>query len=269
MDPLSRWRQLFVRQRKLLPLDVEHCSPISLRHILHDVRTPAHMLERIAHCYCDDEEILRDLVRCPNLAETTLAFIALTASDDIKSFISGTRVMDLVIVEEEGAAGALVKRETALAAPGAKPGHKEKKKLNITQQVQRLTTPQKIRLAMRGAKDARGMLIRDSNKQIALAVLENPRLTDGEIESFAKSANLSEDVIRSIGTNPEWSKRYTVAMALVNNPKTPPGVAVPFVSRLQEKDLAMLEKSRNVSEAVRSAARGLLMKRKLKAGGAH
>jgi len=264
MDPYSIWKYLLARFRRQLPLDVEHCSPIALRHILLDVKTPASVLERIAHVYCDDEDIMRDLVRCPNLTDTTLAFIALTASEEIKNFISGTRVMDLVVLDD--AAGALAKTETALAASAgpktSAASHKEKKKLNIMQQVQRMTTPQKMRLAMRGAKEARGLLIRESNKQISLAVLDNPRLTEGEIEAFAKSANLGEDVIRTIGMNADWSKKYSVAVALVNNPKTPPGVSVPFVNRLTDKDLAMVEKSKNVTEAVRSAARGLIAKRK-------
>lgn len=251
MDLHAIWRYILSRFRKQLPLDIEHCSPIALRHIIQDVRTPPHILDSIAHAHSYDEDVLRELVRCPQLSEATLAFIALTASEEMKGFIAGTRAIDIVFGDEakDGHAGA------ALAGG--------RKKLNLMQQVQRMTTPQKIQLAMRGAKEARGLLVRDSNKQIALAVLDNPRLTDGEVESFAKSANLSEDVIRSIGMNPEWSKRYQIAHALVHNPKTPPGVAVPFVSRLPDRDLAMLEKNKNVSEAVRSAARSLLAKRKL------
>ena len=79
MDPYSRWKVILSRFRRKLPLDVEHCSPIALRHIILDVRTPPAILDRIAQAYCDDEHILRDLVRCPNLSETTLAFIALAA----------------------------------------------------------------------------------------------------------------------------------------------------------------------------------------------
>lgn len=257
MDPVLLWGKILSRMRRQLPLDVEHCSPIALRQIIQNVRTSSHILDRIAHVYSYDEDVLRELVRCPQLSDTTLAFIALTASEEMKGFISGTRVLDIVLGDEPQAVAG------AAAKPGAPPQAGNKKRLNLTQQIQRMTTPQKIQLAMRGAKEARGLLIRESNKQIALAVLENPRLTDGEIESFAKSTNLSEDVIRTIGTNPEWSKKYSVVHALVNNPKTPPGVAVPFVNRLPDKDLAMLEKNRNVSEAVRSAARGLLAKRKL------
>ena len=259
MDPVEQWRYILVRKRKRkqLPLDIEHCSPISLRNIILDVHTPSAVLERIAQVYSDDEYLLRDLVRCPNLDETTLAFIALTASDEIKSFISGTRVLDLVAVDEPA---------PVVTAPGtAKPREDpSKKKLNVIQAVQKMTNPQKIKLALSGGKEARGLLIRESNKQVSTAVLENPRITDGEIEFFAKSTNLSEDIMRKIGTNSDWTKKYLVAQALVNNPKCPAGIAMGFVSRMNDRDLSLLEKSRNISEAVRSAARQLSIKRKMK-----
>ncbi len=134
------------------------------------------------------------------------------------------------------------------------------------QLIQRMTMSQKIKLAMSGAKEARGMLIRESSKMIALGVLTNPRLTIGEVEFFAKSTNLSEDVIRKIGTNAEWSRKPAIVSALVNNPKTPVGISIGFVPRLNERDLALLEKSRNIPEPVRTAARNLLAKKKMGKG---
>jgi hypothetical protein len=68
--------------------------------------------------------------------------------------------------------------------------------------------------------------------------------------------------MRKIGSNSDWTKRYSVALALVNNPKCPPGIAMGFVVRMNDKDLSLLEKSRNISEAVRSAARGLAARKK-------
>lgn len=264
MDVQELWKYILAKKRKRrqLPLDIEHCSPMTLRNIILDVRTSPEVLDRIAQVYSDDEYLLHDLVRCPNLSETTLAFIALTASDEIKNFISGTRVLDLVVHDDPAAAA-------AAADAGVKPGAGRpeagtgKKKFNVMQAVQRMTSPQKIKLALSGGKEARGLLIRESNKQVSKAVLENPRITDGEIEFFAKSQNLSEDIMRKIGTNSDWTKKYAVAHSLVNNPKCPPGIAVGFVIRMSDKDLAMLEKSRNVSEAVRSAARRLVTQKKL------
>jgi hypothetical protein len=246
MDSYSLWRYIFVKSRKpkQLPLDIRHCSPMALRNIILDAHTPTPVLESIALVYSDDEYILRDLVRCPNLSETTLAFIALTASEEIQGFIAQARAMQVVTAETA---------DQAKQAGG--------RTLNVIALVQKMSNPQKIKLALTGGKEARGLLIRESNKQIATAVLENPRVTDGEIDFFAKATNLSEDIMRKIGSNSDWTKRYSVAHALVNNPKCPPGIAMGFVVRMNDKDLSLLEKSRNVSEAVRSAARSLVARK--------
>ena len=259
MDALSLWRQLFSRSRKQISFDIEHCSPLTVRKMLLDIRTPASILDGIARVYCDDEDILCDLVRCPNLSETTLAFIALAGPEEIKEFISRTRVLDVVMADDvpDTPEPALPGQQKPRTLPG-------NKKLNVLQQIQRMTTPQKLKLAMTGAKDARGLLVRESNKQISMSVLENARITDGEIEFFSKATNLHEDILRKIGTHPEWAKKYAIVQSLVNNPKTPPGVALPFVNRMTDRDLGLLEKNRNVGEAVRTAARGLLLKRKKK-----
>ncbi|HUJ19780.1 MAG TPA: hypothetical protein VL197_17470 [Nitrospirota bacterium] len=248
MEASSKWIMILARsaRRKQLPLDIDHCSPISLRSIILDVRTPDSILEQIAQTYYDDEEVLRELVRCPNLSETTLAFIALTASDEIRSFISGTRVIDVVTAEAEAESG--------------------RKKLNTTQIILKMKPSQKIKLALTGAKEARGILIRESSKQISLSVLNNPRVTIAEVESFAKSQNLSEDVMRKIGANTEWTRKNSVAAALVFNPKTPVGVSLGFIPRMTERDLGILEKSKNVPEGVRTAARGMLIRKKVGKG---
>jgi hypothetical protein len=250
MDQPCKWMGIFAeRFRHQLPLDVEHCSPIALRAIILDVQTPAHILDRIAQAYSDDEELLRDLVLCPNLDETTLVFIALTASEEIKNYIARTRVVEVVMGEP--------------SVDGTNEPRGEEKKLNIQQVIQRMSPAQKIKLALTGTKDARGILIRESSKIISLSVLGNPRITIGEIEFFAKSPNLSEDVIRKIGTNTEWTRKNAVVSSLVSNPKTPVGVSLPFVNRLSERELAVLEKSRSIPEAVRTAARNFLLKRKM------
>ena len=252
MDITALWKVICVKafRRRQLPLDLEHCSPLALRAVIQDVRTPAHILDGIAQVYSDDEDILRDLVLCPNLDETTLAFIALTASDEVKSYISGTRVIEVDVSEH---------------VPGSDAGGAggKKKRLSTQQLVLKMTMSQKLKLAMAGAKEARGLLIRESSKLIAMAVLSNPRLTIGEVEFFAKSTNLNEDVIRKIGNNAEWSKKNSVVSALVNNPKTPVGISLGFINRLSERELGILEKSRNIPQPVRTAARGTLIKKKL------
>jgi len=254
MESGTKWNMILSRQRRQLSLDIEHCSPIALREIILDVHTSGHVLDLIAQTYTDDEYLLKDLVLCPNLSEESLAFIALTASEEVKQFLSGRRVLDLVVVDPAAAEG---------TSDGKAGESAHQKKLNVLQMVNRMTTPQKIKLALKGTKEARSLLIRESNKQISMSVLENPRLTDSEVDFFAKSTNLSEDVMRKIGTHPDWTKKYSIIQSLVFNAKTPVGIAMGFVSKINDRDLGLLEKSRSVSTGVRTAARQMVAKKKL------
>ncbi|MBA2301656.1 MAG: hypothetical protein H0W08_03385 [Acidobacteria bacterium] len=118
----------------------------------------------------------------------------------------------------------------------------------------------RMKLAMRGSREQRSQLIRDSNRLVAAAVLSSPKLNESEIESFARMANLSEDVLRVVATNRAWTKNYNVVAALTRNPKTPTALAMGFLQRLNERDLKTLSTDRNVSEPVRLAARKYVAK---------
>ena len=64
-----------------------------------------------------------------------------------------------------------------------------------------LNTAQKALLAMRGGREERLILVRDSNKVVALCVLRNPRINDQEIEMLANMRNVSDVVLRTIGSH--------------------------------------------------------------------
>jgi hypothetical protein len=57
-------------------------------------------------------------------------------------------------------------------------------------------------------------------------------------------------------------KNYNVILGLVTNPKTPPGISVVLVNELKTRDLAILEKNKNVIEGVRATAKKILRARK-------
>ena len=99
----------------------------------------------------------------------------------------------------------------------------------------------------------RAVLIRDTNKMIAAAVLSSPKVSDSEIESFARMANVGEDVLRIIGNNRQWTKHYGVVVGLTKNPKTPVAVSMNLMGRLSARDLMTLAIDRNVPDALRSA----------------
>jgi hypothetical protein len=118
-----------------------------------------------------------------------------------------------------------------------------------------MTFPQRLKAAMKGTREQRAILIRDPNKMICSSVLSSPKVSAPEVESFARMQNVSEDVLRIIGSNRAWLKSYGVVVALTKNPKTPLTLSMNMMARLQDRDLQKLSVDRNVSEALRIAAR--------------
>jgi hypothetical protein len=113
----------------------------------------------------------------------------------------------------------------------------------------------KIKLAYKGNKEARSILIRDANKTVSIAVVKSGRMTDTEVASYAGNRNLCDDVIREIARNKEFTRKYPVQVALVTNPKTPVNVAMAFMAGMHKKDLQSLMRNRNVSSVISAAAR--------------
>jgi hypothetical protein len=131
----------------------------------------------------------------------------------------------------------------------------EDERVSGVQALAMMNFPQRLKAAMKGSREQRAVLIRDANKLIAASVLSSPKVSIPEVESFARMQNVSEDVLRIIGTNRAWLKSYGVIVALTKNPKTPLSMSMNLMSRLTAKDLQKLSVDRNVSEALRITAR--------------
>jgi hypothetical protein len=135
------------------------------------------------------------------------------------------------------------------------------KKLNMTQRIIKMSVSEKIKLATLGNKEARTLLLRDSNKLVCMAAVTSPRVTDGEILGLANSRTAQADVLRYIYSNREFTKTYAVKSALVKNPKVPLPFALKMMLTLQEKDIKELARDRNVPQTIQSQAKGYLMKK--------
>ena len=120
---------------------------------------------------------------------------------------------------------------------------------------------QRIKLARMGNKEARGLLVRDRNKIVASAAIRSPKITDNEVEGFAKARNVSDEVLRIISNNRDWTRSYGVKVALATNPKCPVPTAMKFVNYLQERDLRAIMKSKDVPSLISTHARRLLEKK--------
>jgi hypothetical protein len=112
----------------------------------------------------------------------------------------------------------------------------------------------RMKLARKGDREARSILIRDSNKIVAAAVINNPRITDQEAENIATMRTVADEVLRLMATNRNWARSYTIIHNLARNPRTPIPTVINILPRIRTKDLQHLGQNRNVSEAIRRQA---------------
>ncbi|HQY68596.1 MAG TPA: hypothetical protein PLD38_15070 [Pyrinomonadaceae bacterium] len=134
-------------------------------------------------------------------------------------------------------------------------------RISMINKVMRMGVKDRVKLGMKGDREARNILIRDPNRLVSSAVVNNPRISEQEIENIASMRSLSEDVLRQIASNRQWSRSYGVMHSLVRNPRTPIANSLTIMSRLQLRDLTALSKNRNVSDGVRRHAARLLSAR--------
>jgi hypothetical protein len=149
------------------------------------------------------------------------------------------------------------KSAAAAAAAHAKKhpvvGHEERRDSTL-QKISKLDIKGRISLAMRGSKEERSILIRDGTKLVALAVLESPKVSDGEVEGFALQKNVLESVLRAIPMKRRFAKNYNITRNLVYNPRTPLDLSLGLMKGLLIHDLKNLSGNKEVSDTIRKLA---------------
>jgi hypothetical protein len=133
-------------------------------------------------------------------------------------------------------------------------GEASPERISLIRRIMFMTVKDRVKLGIKGDREARGILIRDANKIVATAVIHNPRITDNEIENISSMRTVAEEVLRLIGMNRQWARSYPIIHSLVRNPRTPMATAIHILPRIRTKDLKAISLSRNVSEAVRRQA---------------
>jgi hypothetical protein len=133
------------------------------------------------------------------------------------------------------------------------PVHVERRDSTL-QKISKLDIRGRISLAMRGSKEDRSILVRDSTKLVAIAVLESPKISDGEVEGFALQKNVLESVLRAIPMKRRFAKNYKILRNLVYNPRTPMDLSLGLMKNLLIRDLKNLSDNKEVADTIRKVA---------------
>jgi len=120
-------------------------------------------------------------------------------------------------------------------------------RVTLIRRVMFMNAKDRMKLAMKGDREARSILIRDSNRVVATAVIQNPRVTDQEVENIAAMRTVADEVLRLIAINRNWARSYPIIHNLVRNPRTPIPTVISTLPRIRTKDLKNLSQNRNVS----------------------
>ena len=184
------------------------------------------------------------------------------AAEGEKPFQAIGGMVDLLIPDSSLADTAEAPEPAAPATPAAKPRvaavpkpvPDATKRVNTVQKINALDVKGRIQLALKGNKEERSILIRDGTKVVALAVLEAPKLSDGEVEKFASQKNVLEAVLRQIPLKRRFMKNYIVVRNLVANPRTPLDLGLGLMKNLLVQDLKNLSANKEVSETIRKLA---------------
>ena len=165
-------------------------------------------------------------------------------------------------IEALHAIGAHIPKEIAMPYPGAedeeladaikRAGESAHSKLLM------MSVHERIICALRGSREERALLINSRNRLIQRSVLACPKLSDSEIEQFAASRSVAQEVIKLIASNSRWLRRYPVITALAMNPKTPVYTAKSILPRLNYRDKMRVSRDRNLPPVTRKIAEKLL-----------
>jgi hypothetical protein len=127
--------------------------------------------------------------------------------------------------------------------------------LPLHARIAQMTITQKIRRATLGTSAERLLLVRDSNRLVASAAAKSPMLKENEACVISSSRNVSDEVLRIVANNREFTRNYQIKLNLVSNPRTPFTFVARIIPHLREADLKAISRSKNVTGAVATAVK--------------
>jgi hypothetical protein len=193
----------------------------------------------------------------PELSQYLEAHAGEIAAEEGKPF----RLIDWTVEEQAEISAVVPEAAHAAANPGMVAARamglaakSDPERISPVQKIAKMSVGERVNLAYRGNRDERSILIRDGARLVSAAVLESPKITESEVESFAGMRNVGENVPRTIATKRKWMRSYALKRILTANPRCPTDVVLPMIKELLLADLKRLMGNKNVSDTVRNFA---------------
>jgi hypothetical protein len=222
---------------------LRHWNPQELDQVLSDPSTPSTVIDFVFDRLKVEQDVLHEAPPESPTSDAPVQRVARTSSFAPSSTepVSGN--------SDPGEASKSETEEGVTSNKETIPRHE-----TLLQRIARTAVPERVRLALTGNQEERRVLIRDPNRVVMRSVLQSPRLSDQEIESYAAMRDVKDEVLRIISQNRAFIKSPGVVRALVFNPRSPVDVSLPLIKLLKDRDLKLLTVDKGVPDTVRNSA---------------
>jgi len=275
-----------VELKKLAAVTLRELPVPVLKPVLTNAETHPHLLHLIARARYKDVVVMEELLQNPAVIDETFVFCASRVAEPLLSMIANNaqrlqqapqlvqaildnphsdKALKFRFGWSEEEAPALLDEDEESAEKG-EIEEVEEETLSKYQQALVLGVSEKIKMALTGDKEWRSIFLRDSNKLVSSAALNNPRITDGEVLALAKLKTTSDELIRIITLNKDWMKSYEMKKAIALHPRTPINKAMRLMSVFNEKDIKSIAKSKELPAAIVNNAKRMIMMKEKKGG---
>jgi hypothetical protein len=123
-----------------------------------------------------------------------------------------------------------------------------------------LTHVEKLMLAQKADRTERAVLLQDSDPQVLLYLLKNPRIGVEEVVRIAKSHLLQYTTAEIIIKTPQWYANPDVKAALVHNARLPLAMALRILPTLPESEIKAIARGAATSQPLKQAALKLVIR---------
>lgn len=148
-------------------------------------------------------------------------------------------------------------KERLLAAAA---GEEEPREGPLWERLRALGHVEKLMLAQKADRAERAVLLQDSDPQVLLYLLKNPRIGVEEVVRVAKSHLLQYTTAEIILKTPQWAANNDVKAALVHNARLPLAMALRILPSLPEAEIRAIARGAATSQPLKQAALKLVIK---------
>ena len=128
----------------------------------------------------------------------------------------------------------------------------------LVERLPALAVGERIAIARRASRHVLQSLSRDPTGSVIGALLENPRLTEGDLLPLVASDAARPQVLEVVLGHRKWGSRYPVRAAAVRNPQAPLTLALRHLPLLKKVDLRAVATDPRLQPPLRRRAQVLL-----------